>query len=84
MAKNPMQRKAQNSFLLGMLITLLITGIIIAVLVIQLTKITKEQNEAKANLKQVYVLSQDINSGDTVTTDILTLQTMDASTIPMH
>ena len=61
MAKNPMQRKAQNSFLLGMLITLLITGIIIAVLVIQLTKITKEQNEAKANLKQVYVLSQDIN-----------------------
>ena len=84
MAKNPMQRKAQNSFLLGMLITLLITGIIIAVLVIQLTKITKEQNEAKANLKQVYVLSQDINSGDTVTTDILTLQTMDASTIPSN
>ena len=55
MAKNPMQRKAQNSFLLGMLITLLITGIIIAVLVIQLTEITKEQNEAKPNLKQVYV-----------------------------
>ncbi len=84
MAKNPMQRKAQNSFLLGMLITLLITGIIIAVLVIQLTKITREQNEAKANLKQVYVLTQDVNSGDTVTTDILTLQAMDASTIPSN
>lgn len=84
MAKNPMQRKAQNSFLLGMLITLLITGIIIAVLVIQLTRITREQNEAKENLKQVYVLSQDVNSGDTITTDILTLQAMDASTIPSN
>ena len=30
MATNPMQRKARNSFLLGMLIMLLITGAIIA------------------------------------------------------
>lgn len=29
MAINPMQRKAQNSFLLGILVTLLITGLII-------------------------------------------------------
>ena len=49
MAKNPMQRKAQNSFLLGMLITLLVTGLIIGVLIIQLTKITKQQQEEKAN-----------------------------------
>ena len=30
MATNPMQRKARNSFLLGMLITLVIAGAIIA------------------------------------------------------
>ena len=29
MAVNPMQRKARNSFLLGIIITLLITGIVI-------------------------------------------------------
>ena len=29
MATNPMQRKARNSFLLGMLVMLLISGIII-------------------------------------------------------
>ena len=29
MATNPMQRKSRNSFLLGMLLTLVITGIII-------------------------------------------------------
>ena len=36
MATNPMQRKARNSFLLGMLVMLLISGIIIALLFIQL------------------------------------------------
>ena len=44
MAINPMQRKAQNSFLLGILVTLLITGLIIGFLVLQLTKLTKAHN----------------------------------------
>ena len=42
MAVNPMQRKANNSFLLGVVITLFITGIIIALLLMQLSKINKE------------------------------------------
>ena len=54
MAINPMQRKAQNSFLLGILVTLLITGLIIGFLVLQLTKLTKAQKEAEAALKTVY------------------------------
>ena len=36
MASNPMQRKARNSFLLGMLLMLVITGIIIAFLFLQI------------------------------------------------
>ena len=36
MATNPMQRKARNSFLLGMLVMLLISGIVIALLLMQL------------------------------------------------
>lgn len=84
MAKNPMQKKAQNSFLLGMLITLLITGIIIALLVLQLTKMTKEQNEEQANLKTVYVVSQDIASGESVTTDKLRTQIVDGTTVPSN
>lgn len=39
MAKNPMQRKARNSFILGMFITLVITGIIIGLLVFKLINI---------------------------------------------
>ena len=84
MAKNPMQRKAQNSFLLGMLITLLVTGLIIGVLIIQLTKITKQQQEEKANMKQVYVVSSEIKSGDVVTIDKLKMQTLDSSIIPSN
>ena len=41
MATNPMQRKARNSFLLGMLVMLLITGIVIAILFMQLMNKTK-------------------------------------------
>ena len=32
MAVNPMQRKSRNSFLIGVIVTLLITGIIIVLL----------------------------------------------------
>lgn len=84
MAMNPMQRKAHNSFLLGMLITLLITGIIIAVLIMQLIKVTNEQKAKLASLKKVYVISQDISSGDEVTVDKLKLKEVDSTTIPAN
>ena len=45
MATNPMQRKARNSFLLGMLLMLVISGAIIALLFMQL--INKNKKEQK-------------------------------------
>lgn len=82
MAMNPMQRKAHNSFLLGMLITLLITGIIIALLIMQLMKVKNEQQKQVASLKNVYVLLEDINSGDEITAEKLKLQEVDSSMTP--
>lgn len=84
MAKNPMQRKAQNSFLLGMLITLLITGIIIALLILQLTKLTKEQKKAEVNVKTVYVVADDIKSGDAITEDKIVTKQVDGTTVPQN
>ena len=84
MARNPMQKKAQISFLTGILITLLITGIIIAVLILQLTKMTNQQNAEKAKLRNVYALSKDINSGDTVSEDALTTMVINADAIPSN
>lgn len=84
MAMNPMQRKAQNSFLLGILVTLLITGVIIAFLVIKITTLTKQQKEEAALAKQIYVLTTDINSGDTVTSDKLQLKTIESDLAPAN
>ena len=36
MATNPMQRKARNSFLIGVLLTLVIAGAVITLLILQL------------------------------------------------
>lgn len=64
MAINPMQKKARTSFLLGMLLTLVITGIIIGLLIFQISKMNKEK--AAIKYQEVYVLSQNITSGDKV------------------
>ena len=70
MATNPMQRKSRNSFLLGMLVMLIVSGIIIAFLFIQLLNVKKQQTEES---RVVYVLSKDIKSGEKI--DVSTLQT---------
>ena len=84
MATNPMQRKARNSFLLGMLVMLLISGVVIALLFMQLSnKIKKEQEELKASVK-AYVLTQNVSSGQVITTDMLTLQTVNKNLVPSN
>ncbi len=84
MATNPMQRKARNSFLLGMLVMLVIAGAIIAFLFIQLmNKTKKEQEELKASVK-AYVLNQDVSSGQVITTDMLTIQTVNRNLVPSN
>ena len=63
MAVNPMQRKANNSFLLGILITLLITGAIIAFLLLQLSKLNEEKKKTEAQRVYTYVVTSEIKSG---------------------
>lgn len=84
MATNPMQRKARNSFLLGMLVMLLIAGAIIAFLIMQLMdKMKKEQEELKLSA-QAYVLNQDVKSGQVITANMLSLQTINRTLIPSN
>ena len=66
MATNPMQRKANTYLLIGVSVTLLITGSIIAILFMQLTKLRGQSKKEDANVKTVAVLSQDVNSGDAI------------------
>ena len=60
MATNPMQRKARNSFLLGMLVMVLISGVVIAFLFIQLmNKNKKEQEELIQKTENLNLKLQD-------------------------
>ena len=88
MAMNPMQKKARTSFLLGMLLTLLITGIIIGFLIYKLGQ--EKQKQASIVYKQVYVASKEIKSGEKLigTDDFentnLKLVYVDASLVPSN
>ena len=73
MAMNPMQRKANNSFLLGILITLLITGIIIAFLIFQVSRLNSQLEEEEALKVTVYVVTDTIKSGEAMNPDKLQL-----------
>ena len=69
MAVNPMQRKANNSFLLGILVTLLITGLVIAFLILQISRLNGEIQEAEANRVYGYVVIDTVQSGTEITAD---------------
>lgn len=84
MAMNPMQRKANNSFLLGILVTLLITGCIIAFLIIQLGNVNKQKKQEEEESATVYVLTEDVKSGEPITTDKLQTLVVKKSMIPSN
>ena len=63
MAVNPMQRKANNSFLLGIVITLFITGAIIAILLMQLAKLNAQSKKDAENKVTGYMVISEIKSG---------------------
>ena len=81
MAMNPMKRKAQNSFLLGILVTLLITGIIIAFLFMQLTKTSKSLKDLQANMVKVCTLNTSVKSGQIITDDMIEVKQIDKNVI---
>ncbi len=84
MASNPMQRKARNSFLLGVIVTLLIAGVIIALLFMQLKNKTEELQKETNAKRNVYVLAQDVKSGQVITEDMFTTKQINQNAIPSN
>lgn len=82
MATNPMQRRARNSFLLGMLITTLILGAIIGGLVFMMMNIQKQNKELQA--VTVYTINKKVSSGDEVSATDLTPVQVSASVAPAN
>lgn len=82
MAMNPMQRKANNYLLIGILGTLLVTGLVIVFLFIQLNNLKQDAKKQQTNSKTVYVVSKDIKSGETVSYEKLTKKLVANIAIP--
>lgn len=84
MATNPMQRKARNSFLIGVLLTLVIAGAVITLLILQLKNYKEKEAQEEANKVNILVLSQDVISGQIITQDMLKQQVVDKNLIPSN
>lgn len=84
MASNPMQRKSRNSFLLGMIITLLITGIIIAFLLLMLKNKSDELKAEQEAKVRVYTLTTDVKAGQILTQDMFALKTIHKDSVPSN
>lgn len=84
MATNPMQKKARNSFLLGMLLMLIISAAIIGALLVMLSNVKQEQEEKEAETVQIYVLGTSVKSGQIITTDMLKRITVSSDMVPLN
>ena len=84
MATNPMQRKARNSFLLGVVVTLILAGLVVGFLIIQLKNYRDKEAQELANSTNVYVLKQDVRSGEIITPDMLEKQVTNKMYVPSN
>lgn len=84
MATNPMQRQARNSFLLGMVLTLVIAGVVVALMYMQIKKLNDKIKADEAATKRVYVLNQDIKSGQTLTSDMFSPKDLKVDGVPSN
>lgn len=84
MAMNPMQRKANNYLLLGIFGTLVVTGIIIVFLFMQLNNLKKEREDIESSKKTVYVLKQDVKSGEILQESMFEKKNIESTTIPAN
>lgn len=83
MVANPMQKKARNSFLLGMAITLIVCLILFALFYFLVINNSKKQEERGEEVI-AYVLSKDIKSGETITSDAFKQITVYSNMVPSN
>ena len=84
MAVNPMQKKARNSFLLGMIITLIVCAIIGVILYIAVIGPENKASKEKGTATKAYALNRDVKSGQEITADMLSPINTYSNLIPQH
>ena len=89
MAGNPMQKKARNSFLLGVVLTMIVFLLIGAAgyfLLIKPKQEEKEKEEEEVAIQQmeIYVLNQNVKAGQTITPDMFEKKNVNINIIPSN
>ena len=82
MAMNPMKRRARNSFLVGFLVALIIMAVVVFILLFQIKSIKEAKEKIEALQKQVLVATSDLKSGQSITIDDFTNQTVQTTVNP--
>lgn len=84
MAVNPMQKKARNSFLLGMIITLIVCAIIGVILYIAVIGPENKASKEKGTATKAYALNRNVKSGQEITADMLSPINTYSNLIPQN
>ena len=84
MATNPMQKKSRISFLLGMLVMLIIAALVVAMLYMKIKSQEQEIQKNKLSSSSVYVLKQDVKSGQVLTAGMFELKQVTKTAIPAN
>ena len=84
MALNPMQRKSRISFLLGVMVTLLLSAIVIAFLLFMLKEKSEQLKAEQDSKKSVYTLTQDVKAGQILTENMFAMKSIHTDSIPSN
>ena len=83
MASNPMQRKSRISFILGMIVALLIASAVVALLFMRIKSQNEEISKLNALMTKVYVLNQNVKSGQVLSPEMFTTKSVSKDGVPI-
>lgn len=81
---NPLERKARSSFIKGILLAGVLGLIIVAILVIQIINMKGEEKKRLDSLTNIYILNQNVQSGQVITADMMTAKKIENDVIPTN
>ena len=81
---NPLERKARHSFVKGMVVAGLIGVVAAAALIMVIVQMKGEEKERLESMVDVYVLSQEVKSGQIITSDMMVKKKIEGAVAPKN
>lgn len=81
---NPLERKARHSFVKGMVVAGLIGVVAAAALIMVIVQMKGEEKERLESMTKIYVLNQDVKSGQVITGEMMVQKEIENTVIPSN